>query len=137
MVLGVGFRSPDHARSPDHPILLLSELFKERDYRLNPTIEVGDVELFVGRVQVVIGQAEAHHYAWDFEYVLKVCHDRNRPAGADKDRIFLKDLMQRLRCGLDEWVICTNHAGRAFAEDLDIGFNSFGRELLYELSVFL
>ena len=78
-------------------MLLLSQLLKEPDDALNPAIEVRDVKLLVGSVQVVVGQAKAHHHAGNFEHVLKIGDDRNRSAGADEDRIFLKDLMQRLR----------------------------------------
>ena len=53
-------------RSPDRSHFLASQLLKEPDDALNPTIEVGDVEFFVGRVQVVVRQAKAHHHAREF-----------------------------------------------------------------------
>src|SRR5689334_19930918 len=119
------------------PIFLLSQLLKEPDNALNPTIEVRDMELFVGSVQVVIGQAEAHHHAGDFEHVLEIGHDGNGAAGADEDRIFFEDFMQRLGRGLNERIVGAHHARRSLAEDLDIGFDSLGRQLLHELGVFL
>ena len=95
------------------------------------------MELFVGSVQVVVGQAEAHHHAGNFQHVLEIGDDGNRAAGADEDRIFLKDLVQRLGRGLDERIVGAHHARRAFAEDLDVGLDALGRELLHELGVFL
>ena len=93
------------------------------------------MELLVRRVQVVVGQAEAHHHAGNFQHILKISHDWNGSTGADEDRIFLKDLMQRLGRRLDERIVGAHHASRTFAEDFDIGFNSFRRELFHELGV--
>src|SRR5471030_1290238 len=81
---------------PRSPIPLLSQFLKKPDDALNPTIEVGDVKLFVGSVQVIVRQTEAHHHAWDFQHVLEIGHDGNRSAGADEDRVFFEDFMQRL-----------------------------------------
>src|SRR5579859_1174392 len=82
-------------------VILRSELFKEADDRFNPAVEVRDVELLVGGVEVVVGQAEAHHDAGNFEHVLKIGDDGNGAAGADENCIFFEDLVQRFRRGLD------------------------------------
>ena len=68
------------------------QLLKEPDDALNPTIEIGDVEFFVGRVQVVVRQAHAHHHAGNFQHVLELGDDGNGAAGADENGIFPKDL---------------------------------------------
>ena len=51
-------RSRAITRSPDHPIPLLSQLLKEPNNALNPAIEVGDMGLFIGSMQIVVRQAE-------------------------------------------------------------------------------
>src|SRR5437660_937799 len=50
---------------------LRSKLFKESDNRLYPAIKVRNVEFLVGRMQVVVGQPEAHHHAGDFQHVME------------------------------------------------------------------
>src|SRR6266852_3709815 len=106
-----------------------SQLLKEPNDRLNPAIEVWYVKLLVGRVQVVVGQAEAHHHAGEFEHFLKVGHDGNGSAGADEDGVFLEDIVHGLGGGLDEAVVGADHAGRALAVDLDLGLDALGRQL--------
>ena len=59
-------------------IFSLSELFEEPDNAFNPAIKIGDVELFVGGVKVVVGKAKAHHHAGDFEHALEVGDHGNR-----------------------------------------------------------
>ena len=75
-------------------------------------------------MQIVVRQTKAHHDAGNLQHVLEVGDDWNRPAGADEDRIFLEDLVQRLGRGLDVRVIGAHHARRTFAEDLDIGLDA-------------
>jgi hypothetical protein len=70
-----------------------------------PFMEVWDMELLVGGVQVVVGQAEAHHDAGNLEDVLEVGDDRNRSAAADEDRLFFKRVVQRIGRRLDVWVV--------------------------------
>jgi len=94
------------------------------------------MKLFVRRVQIIVGQAEAHHHAGNFEHVLEVCDDGDRSAGADENRIFFENIPQCFGRGFDKTIVSAHHAGRPFAEDLDIGFSSLGRELLHELGYF-
>src|SRR5882724_8845823 len=75
-----------------NPAILTPQILKEPDDALNPTIEVRDVELLIGRVQIVVGQAKAHHHARNFEYVLEIGHNGNGPAGADENRIFFENI---------------------------------------------
>src|SRR5260370_39611508 len=121
-------RSRAITRSPDSPSP--SELLEEANDRLNPAIEIWDVEFFVGSVEVVVGKAEAHHHAGQLEDVLEVGDDRDRSSGANEDRIFLKDLVQGFGGGLDKTIVGVHHARRAFAMHLDADVDAFGRELL-------
>ena len=126
-------RSLDHARSPD---LLFPEPLKEPDDRLNPAIKVGDVKFFVGSMQVVVRQAEAHHYAGQLQYVLKFGHNRNRAAGAYEDRVFLEDVMQGRSGGLDVRVVGADNARRPFAVDFNFSLNALGGQLLDVAGIF-
>src|SRR5258708_16879536 len=121
-------------RSPD---LSCPQLLEEPDDRLDPTIKIWYMELLVGSVQVVIGQAEAHHHARELEHVLEIGHDGNGAAGADEDGVFLEDLMHGFGSGLDEAVVGADHAGRALAEDFDLGLNALGRQFLHVVGVLL
>jgi len=56
---------------------LLPELFKKQTDRFNPPVEVRDVELLVRGVQVIVGQAEAHHHAGNLQHVLEIGDDGN------------------------------------------------------------
>src|ERR1035437_9719950 len=49
------------------------------------TIEVRQVELLVGRMQVVVGESETHHDAGDAQVAVEDAHDRDGPAAADVD----------------------------------------------------
>ena len=83
--------------SPYFIPLLFAELLEEAADRFDPAVEVRNMELLVGRVQVVVGQAEAHHDAGNLQHVLEVGDDGNRTAAADEDRLFLEDVVQALR----------------------------------------
>ena len=76
------------------------------------------MELLVGGVQVVVGQAEAHHDAGNFQDVLEVGDDGNRAAGADEDGFFLEGVAQGFGRGLDVGIVGADDAGRAFAVEL-------------------
>src|SRR5438876_11883373 len=49
-------------KSGGTPLVLPAQLLKKQTDRLNPAIEVRDMKFLIGRVQIVIGQAEAHHH---------------------------------------------------------------------------
>src|SRR5258708_22044251 len=102
--------------------LLPDQFLEEPDDRLDPAIEIRDVELLIRSVQVVVGQAKAHHHAGNLQYVLEIGDDGNRAAGANEYRVFFEDFMHGLRGGLDEAVVRRYDAGRAFAVDLDFSF---------------
>src|ERR1700734_1131215 len=95
-------------------LLLGSQLLEKQADRLDPMREVRDMNLPVGSVQVVIGEAEAHHYARNFQSLVKVVDDRNRSAAADEDRFYLECIAQRLGGGLDVRIVRAHHAGRSF-----------------------
>src|SRR5258708_31428925 len=57
--------------------LLASQILEEQTDGLDAAMEVGDVELLVWSVQVVIRKADSHHHAGNFKHVLKVSDDRN------------------------------------------------------------
>ncbi len=90
-----------------------ASLLQKADQRLDSELEVFEIELFVGGVDVVVGQAEAHHHAGQAEVAVKVADDRNRPAGADEDCVFAPDLVEGAGGGLDVGVVDRNEAGVA------------------------
>ena len=47
------------------------------DQRLNPQLKIPQVEFLVGRVQIIVGQSKAHHYAGQVQVARKVAHNRN------------------------------------------------------------
>src|SRR5260370_17868238 len=94
-------------------------------------MEVGDVELLVGSVQVVVRQAESHHHAGNLEHVLKVSDDRNGAAGANEDRLFPKDVAQSLGSGLNVAIVGADDAGRALAPNLALGLDAISPQLLH------
>src|SRR5215471_880465 len=76
-----GFRSAVASLTPSRRLKLL----EVPDNALDPAIEVRDVELLVGGVEVVVGQSETHHDAGNLEHVLEVGDDGNAAAGANED----------------------------------------------------
>src|SRR5437667_2474972 len=114
-----------------------AHLFEEQTDGLDAAVEIWDVELLVGSVQIVIWQAEAHHHAGNLQHVLKVGYDGNRATGADEDRLLLKDIVQRFCSGLDVLIIDADHARRALSPHLDLYVDTLWRNLLYVVRVLL
>ena len=56
---------------------------QEEDDGFDPAVEVGDVELLVGGVQVIVGEAEAHHHAGDLQVLLEVGRSEERRVGKE------------------------------------------------------
>src|ERR1035441_881408 len=71
---------------------LRASLFQEADHRFDAQLEVFQVELLVGGVDVVVGQAEAHHDAGNAQMAVKIADDGDGAAGADEDRLLAPDL---------------------------------------------
>ena len=59
--------------------------YEERHDRLDASVELRQVHLLVRRVEVVVGQAEAHEHDRRAELALEDDADRNRAALADVD----------------------------------------------------
>src|SRR6266550_5714677 len=72
-------------RTDSRSLTLSTQLLKEQTDRFNPPIEVWDMKLLIRGVQIVIGQAKAHHHARNFQYILKIRNDGNRPTGPNKE----------------------------------------------------
>ena len=87
-----------------------TELLKEQTDRFNPTIKIWDVKLFVGRVQVIVRQAEAHHNGRSFQHILEIRNDGDGAAGANEDGVFLEDVVHSLCGGLDISVVGADNA---------------------------
>src|SRR5579863_7517807 len=100
-------------------------------------MEVRNVELLVGGVQIVVRQTEAHHHAGNLKHILKIGHDWNRAAGANEDRVFLKHFVHGFGGGLYKFIVGANHAGWTFTPHFDFGFDALGRELFHEGGVAL
>jgi len=111
--------------------LLLAGLLQEAHDRFDAQIEVLQVELFVGGVDVVVGQAEAHHDAGDAEMAVKVADDGDGAAGADEDRLLAPNLFQRPRGRLDVGVVDGNQAGVAGVNQAHFDIDAGGGDLLH------
>src|SRR5277367_1332682 len=118
--------------SPEpHECLLVSQLFEEQTDSLNPMMEVRNVKLLVGSVQVVIRQAKAHHHAGNFQALIEIVDDRDRAAAANEYSFFLKRFAKRLGSGLDIRIVRAHYASRTFAVHFDLGLDALRRELLH------
>ena len=85
-------------------------LLQKPDQRFDSQLEVLQVKLLVGRVQVVVRQAEAHHHAGQAEMPVKVAHNGDRSARADEDRVLAPHFVQRPRGRLDVRIVDGNQA---------------------------
>ncbi len=56
-------------------------------------VEVWQVELLVGRVQIIVGKSEAHHHAGNSEIPVEDADDRDRAARPDVHRLFAEGLL--------------------------------------------
>src|ERR1700722_18365477 len=100
-------------------------------------MKIWNVALLVGGGQIVDGEPEAQHHAWNLQHVLKVGDDGNGAAGTAEYSFFFEDIVQGARRGFDVLVVRAHHAGWAFTPDFDGGLNAFGREFLYVVFVAL
>src|SRR5947199_6939468 len=116
------------SRAPTGTRPLFCQLLKEADDALNSRIEIRDVEFFVGRVQVVVGQAEAHHDAGDLERLFEVGDDGDGAAAADVDRVFAEDVAHGGGGGLHIFIVGRDDDGVGGAPELDVDINPFGRD---------
>src|SRR5579864_175750 len=116
---------------------LSAEFLEEAADGFDPAIEVRNVELLVGGVQVVVGQTEAHHHAWNLQHVLEVGDDGNGSSAANEDCLFFERVVQRFGGSLDVRIVGTNDGSWTFAVHLDRGLDAFRSELLHEGRIFL
>src|ERR1019366_1696271 len=94
---------------------LRAQNFQVPRHGFDPAEEVRQVELLVGRVQVVVRQPEAHHDAGDAQVAVENSHDGNRPARADVHRLLAEDLLHGFGRRVDERVGGGGQRGRARA----------------------
>src|SRR5947209_2183442 len=73
--------------------LLRSQLLKKPNNRFNPAIKIRNMEFLVRRVQIVVGQSEAHHHAGNMQVLLDVGDNGNRSAAAHEDGLLAEDLL--------------------------------------------
>src|SRR5712671_4727875 len=117
--------------------LFSSQLLEEQADGLNPVVEVWDMKLLVGSVEIVVREAESHHHAWDLQAILKVGDDRDRSAAANEDGFFLEGVVQRFSRGLDVRIVGPHYAGRTLAVNFNFRIDALRRELLHEVRVLL
>src|SRR5579885_3534131 len=84
---------------------LAAEKFQVARDGFDAAEEIRQVEFLIGRVQVVVGQAEAHHDARNPESLIEDADDRNGPARADVNRFLAEDLLHGFGGGVDEGVV--------------------------------
>src|ERR1039458_170982 len=73
---------------------LFAGLLQETHHRFDSQLEVFQAKLLVGGVDVVVGEAEAHHDAGNAQMAVKVADDGDGAAGADEDRLLAPDYAQ-------------------------------------------
>src|SRR5512142_1280282 len=95
--------------------LLLPEDFEETADRFDAAVEVRDMKLLVGCVQIVVRQAHAHHYGRNVKHVIEIRHNGNGAAAARIYRVLVEHLVERLVGGLHEPVVRIDNAGGTFA----------------------
>src|ERR1017187_2964457 len=81
-------------------------------------IEVRQVELLVGGVQVVVGESEAHHDAGDAEVAVEDADDGDGTAAAYVDRLLAELLLEGLGRGVDIGIVGVGERGRAARDHL-------------------
>src|SRR5258708_36746859 len=84
---------------------LRAQDFQVTGYCFDSAEEIWEMKLFVGGMQVVVGQAEAHHDAGNAQVLIECRDDRDGTAGADVHRVFAEHLTHRFRCRLDETIV--------------------------------
>src|SRR3974390_732581 len=107
----------------------LAEDLQKANHRLDAAIEVRDVELLVRGVQVVVGQAHAHHDAGNLQILLELGDDGNRAAGADVHGVTAEYFVHGGDGGAGVGVVGGDHAGRALAVHLNAGRNPLRGDL--------
>ena len=86
---------------------------------VDAAVEIGQVELFVGGVEVVVWQAETHEHAGDAEFALEEADDGDGAAGAHINGGFLEGLGEGVGGGVEDGVIGIDDACWAGAEEFE------------------
>src|SRR5439155_18191912 len=97
---------------------------------LDAAVEIRQVELLVGSVEVVVRQAKAHHDYGNVQVIVEQSGDGNGAAGAHVDGLLLEDLLHRLSGGFDVTVLGRDHGGGRRADEACLGRDAARRELL-------
>ena len=87
------------------------------------------IELLVRGVDVVVGEAKAHHHTGQAEVAVEVADDGNGSAGSDEHGVFAPDFVQGVRGGLDVLVVHRDEAGVAGVDEADINVDAGGGDL--------
>src|ERR1700722_11798063 len=88
-----------------------SDVREKADDRLDAAVEVGEVELLVGGVKIVVRQTEAHQDGGALQLADEVADDGDGAAAADEDRLLAEDLVHGLGGGADKGVVGADHDG--------------------------
>ena len=107
----------------------VAEYGEEPLHGVDARVEIGQVELFVGGVEVVVRETEAHQDAGDAEFALEEADDGDGAAGAHVDGGFLEGLGEGVGGGVEDGVIGIDDAGRAGAEEFEAAGYAAGRGL--------
>ena len=107
----------------------MARLLQEPDQGADAEFEVLQVELLIGSMDVVVGEAEAHHDAGQAEVTIEVADDGDGAAGADEDGVFAPDFVEGAGGGLDVLVVDRDQAGVAGVDETDVDVNTGGSDL--------
>ena len=123
-------RPDDRQRSEERlGFPLTAQYFQIPRHRFDAPVEIGQMELLVGRVQIVVGKSEAHHHARNAQVLVEYAHNRNRPARADVHRLLAEDLLHGVGGRMNEAVVGIRQRRRAGVEHLQFGRHSLGTAL--------
>src|ERR1035438_8944689 len=107
---------PPEAASASAASSLPAVLFKEVGNGRDPRVVIRDLEFFVGRMQPIVRQAEAHQNGWNPQMRGEVPHDWNGAAAADEHGFAAQDIGKRARGYFDRVVIRIHRNGGTRAE---------------------
>src|SRR5579871_6591972 len=62
-------------RGGKYSSLWRTQELEEADDRFNTAVEIGNMKLLVGGVQVIVGQAKAHHHAGNVQVLVEIRDD--------------------------------------------------------------
>jgi hypothetical protein len=113
--------------------IIRRQLFHQEGRGLVPLVEVVEVDLLVGRVEVVVVEADPHEHRRHLEHPVEGCDDGDRAPLAREHRRLAERPLHGARGGLECDVVGGCEPARAVVEVGDLHLDRLRRDLLDEL----